>query len=92
MNPTEQEGGLQFKDLLPKAVEGSYQRILNGYTAEFKIPLTELSKFQPNGWENFRFNIIVSDNTSTHGDIAKVSWQPGWAENIPGTGMFFNEK
>ena len=91
-SPTANEFELGFKNQMPKGITAKGRKTVKGYAVEYTIHQALLKHFQGEDWKTIRLNIAVADkNTGDLGEPNRISWQPDWMENNPGTGMFFRK-
>jgi hypothetical protein len=91
-SPTATDFELGFKEHMPPGITGKGLKTAKGYAVEYVIPQALMQRFQGTDWKNIRINIIVADlNTGDKGEPKRITWQPDWMENYPGSGMFFRK-
>jgi hypothetical protein len=91
-SPNANEFELGYKQHMPPGITGKGKKTAKGYAVEYVIPQALLQRFQGTDWKNIRLNIIVADlNAGEKGEPRRITWQPDWTENYPGSGMFFRK-
>lgn len=91
-SPTANEFELGFKEHMPPGLTGKGRKTTKGYAVEYAIPQALLQRFQGDDWKTIRLNIAIADlNTGEKDTPRRISWQPDWMENHPGSGMFFKK-
>jgi hypothetical protein len=91
-SPTANAFDLGFKEHMPPGLTGKGTQTAKGYAVEYALPQELLQSFQGADWKTIRLNIAVADlDAGEEGEPRRITWQPDWMENYPGSGMFFRK-
>jgi len=89
--PDGQQGNIIYPDLMPEGFTGRTALREGGYTSEIRVPITFLDQSYGSRWQDFRINVSVIDSDARGERVRRYHWQPGWENNVEGTGLFFKQ-